>query len=335
MKAAVVHGPGESPRFDDFGEPVVTEGRELVELVASGIHPLVRSLAGGQHYGSSGVYPLIPGVDAVARTADGVLIYTGYVEAPYGTLAERMAVPGGMRLPLPDGADPVAIAGGLNPGLSSWMPLQARVAEAGSLGTVVILGATGTAGVLAVQNARLLGAARVIGAGRSPAGRVRAAAAGAETVTLTGGQDKDAAALAAALAGEVPGLVLDFVLGRPGRGDVRGAGPARSARGAQRHQLRRDRRARRAGGVGARRAAAQPPPAHLRQRSRVGIGPRDHGPGAGIHADDRGRPGHGVDPAISAVGGYRGVGSRPRQRRARRHRAQLSRAVPVSSRRPE
>lgn len=215
MKAAVVHRPGESPRFDDFGEPVVTEGRELVELVASGIHPLVRSLAGGQHYGSSGVYPLIPGVDAVARTADAVLIYTGYVEAPYGTLAERMAVPGGMRLPLPDGADPVAIAGGLNPGLSSWMPLQARMAEAGSLGTIVILGATGTAGVLAVQNARLLGAVRVIGAGRSPAGCDRAAGAGAETVTLTGGQDKDAAALAAALNGDVPAMVLDYVWGAP------------------------------------------------------------------------------------------------------------------------
>ncbi len=215
MKAAVVHGPGKSPRFDNFGEPVVTEGRELVELVASGIHPLVRSLAGGQHYGSSGVYPLIPGVDAVARTADGVLIYTGYVEVPYGTLAERMAVPGGMRLPLPDGADPVAIAGGLNPGLSSWMPLQARVAEAGSLGTVVVLGATGTAGVLAVQNARLLGAARVIGAGRSPAGCDRAARAGAETITLTGRQDQDAAALAVALNGDVPGIVLDYVWGAP------------------------------------------------------------------------------------------------------------------------
>jgi NADPH:quinone reductase-like Zn-dependent oxidoreductase len=215
MKAAVVHKPGESPRFDDFSEPVVTEGRELVELIASGIHPLVRSLAEGRHYGSSGAYPLIPGVDAVARTADGVLIYTGYVEAPYGTLAERMAVPGGMRLPLPDGADPVAIAGGLNPGLSSWMPLQARVAEAGSLSTVVILGATGTAGVLAVQNARLLGAARVIGAGRNPAGLDRAAEAGAETVPLTGAQDKDAAALAAALDGDVPGTVLDYVWGSP------------------------------------------------------------------------------------------------------------------------
>jgi len=225
MKAAVTHAPGEAPRFDDFAEPVVTAGRELADLVAAGIHPVTRSLAEGRHYGSTGGYPLIPGLDAVARTADGTLLYTGYIEAPYGTLAERMAVPGGMRLPT--GADPAAVAGGLNPGLSSWMPLVAhrdqagaageQAAEAdppaGGLGTVVILGVTGMAGLLAVQNARILGAARVVGAGRSRAGLDRAAEAGATAVPLGGDQQADAAALAAALDGDVPGLVLDFVWG--------------------------------------------------------------------------------------------------------------------------
>lgn len=97
----------------------------------------------------------------MARTADGEVIYTGYVAAPYGTLAEPMAVPGGMRLPLPAGADPVAVAGGLNPGLSSWMPLLARKDEVGELGPVAVLGVTGMAGLLAVQNARILGAVTV------------------------------------------------------------------------------------------------------------------------------------------------------------------------------
>ncbi len=225
MKAAVMDAPGEAPRFGDFAEPVVTAGRELAELVAAGIHPVTRSLAEGRHYGSTGGYPLIPGVDAVARTADGTLLATGYIEAPYGTLAERMAVSGG--IPLPAGAEPVAVAGGLNPGLSSWMPLLAHRDQAGAageqtggagppagdLGTVVILGVTGMAGLLAVQNARILGAARVIGAGRSRAGLDRAAQAGATAVPLSGDQQADAAALAAALDGEVPGLVLDFVWG--------------------------------------------------------------------------------------------------------------------------
>ena len=203
--------PGQAPRFGDFAEPVVTAGRELAELVAAGIHPVTRSLAEGRHYGSTGGYPLIPGVDAVARTADGALRYTGYTEAPYGTLAERMAVPGGMRLPA--GAEPVAVAGGLNPGLSSWMPLLAHRDETGALGTVVILGVTGMAGLLAVQNARILGPAQVIGAGRSRVRLDLAAQAGATAVPLSGDQQADAAALAAALDGEVPGLVLDFVWG--------------------------------------------------------------------------------------------------------------------------
>ena len=97
--------------------------------------------------------------------------------------------------------------------MASWLPLNARLAEAGKLGTVLVLGVTGMAGFLAAQNARLLGAARVVGAGRSQPGLERAAAAGAQTVALTGDRDTDAAALADALDGDAPGLVLDFVWG--------------------------------------------------------------------------------------------------------------------------
>jgi hypothetical protein len=75
-----------------------------------------------------------------------------------------------MRFPLPDRASPEAVAAGINPGLASWLPLQARLAEAGKLTTVLILGVTGISGFLAAQNARLLGAARVVGPGRGRAG---------------------------------------------------------------------------------------------------------------------------------------------------------------------
>src|SRR5580704_12656910 len=104
MKAAVVAAPYATPEFGEFSEPQVDDGYELVELVAAGIHPIVRSLAAGRHYGSTGVWPMIPGVDAVARTSDGELVYTGYPAPPYGTLAERISVPAGMRLVLPPGA---------------------------------------------------------------------------------------------------------------------------------------------------------------------------------------------------------------------------------------
>ncbi|QDZ15049.1 quinone oxidoreductase family protein [Humibacter ginsenosidimutans] len=215
MKAAVIDAAGTAPRHGDFAEPVVEEGRELVSLVATGIHPIVRGLASGEHYGSQAAWPLIPGVDAVARTADGTLLYTGYVTAPYGTIAERMAVPAGLRLPLPAGADPVQVAAAMNPGLSSWMPLVTRKNELGSLGTVLVLGVTGTAGLLAVQNALALGADRVIGAGRN-AERLRAAGErGAQTVALTGDRAADSAALRTALGDGNPSLVLDFVWGEP------------------------------------------------------------------------------------------------------------------------
>jgi NADPH:quinone reductase-like Zn-dependent oxidoreductase len=215
MKAAVLHNPDSVPEYADFEEPPVPSGRELVELAAAGIHPVVRSLAAGRHYGSTGAYPLIPGVDAVARTADGGLVYTGFVQPPYGTLAERMAVPATMKLPLPDGAEPEHVAGGLNPGLSSWLPLRSRQSEAGALGTVLILGATGMAGLLAVQNARLLGADRVIAVGRDQARLARAAAYGATAVPLPAAPDAAATALATAIGGAAPGLVLDFVWGAP------------------------------------------------------------------------------------------------------------------------
>jgi NADPH:quinone reductase-like Zn-dependent oxidoreductase len=206
---------GEHPEYGEFPEPVVTEGRELVDLVASGIHPVVRSLAGGSHYGSTGSWPLVPGIDAVARTADGALIYTGYVEPPYGTLAERMAVPSALRLALPPGADPVAIAGGVNPGLASWLPLRARLEQTPALGTVLVLGATGVAGQLAVRNALLCGAVRVVAAGRNPAALEQVSGAGVVTVPLTGDRGQDVAALGGAFADQPPTLILDFVWGPP------------------------------------------------------------------------------------------------------------------------
>ncbi|HTU69858.1 MAG TPA: zinc-binding alcohol dehydrogenase family protein [Candidatus Baltobacteraceae bacterium] len=211
MKAAVVKAPGAIPEYAEFTDPGTEEGYELVDLVAAGLHPIVRSLAAGRHYGSTGSWPLIPGIDAVARTVAGDLVYTGFVRPPYGTFAQRMAVPKRMRAALPPGADPVQVAGGLNPGLSSWLPLNARVTELGAIGAVLILGVTGMAGSLAVQHARLLGASAVIGVGRNPSALRRAAEFGAKTVALTGDREGDTEALVRALDGAEPSIVLDYL----------------------------------------------------------------------------------------------------------------------------
>ncbi len=215
MKAAILKSAGATPEYGDFAEPVVDEGRELVGLVAAAIHPVVRSLAAGSHYGSTDAWPLIPGVDALASTSAGALVYTGFIRPPYGTLAERMAVPSGMRFALPPGSDAVKVAAGVNPGMASWLPLSARAGEVDALGTVLILGVTGMAGTLAVQNANVLGATRVVGVGRKPAGLQRAAKLGAHLVAITADPSADATAIVDALAGTAPSIVLDFLWGVP------------------------------------------------------------------------------------------------------------------------
>jgi len=213
VKAAILHSADSVPVYGDFDEPPAGAGSQIVELAAAGIHHLTRSVAAGRHYGRGGAFPVIPGLNAVARAADGTLVFTSSGPPPYGTLAERIASPDAMRFPLPPGASAEAVAAGVNPGLASWLPLTARRAQAGQLGTVLVLGVTGMSGSLAVQNARLLGATRVVGCGRSKPGLDRAADTGAQTLALTGDRDADAHALARILDGDAPGLVLDFVWG--------------------------------------------------------------------------------------------------------------------------
>jgi NADPH:quinone reductase-like Zn-dependent oxidoreductase len=213
MKAAILHTADSVPVYGDFEEPVAGPDSEIVDLVAAGIHQLTRSVATGRHYGRSPVFPVIPGLNAVARTAGGTLVFTAAGAPPFGTFAERFASPAAMRFPLPDGAEPAAVAAGVNAGMASWLPLNTRIAETGKPGTVLILGVTGISGYLAAQNARLAGATRVVGAGRSQPALDRAAAAGADTVQLTGDRDADATALRGVLDGDAPGLVLDFVWG--------------------------------------------------------------------------------------------------------------------------
>jgi len=143
MKAAILHSADSVPVYGDFAEPAAGPGSQVVALVAAAIHHVTRSVAAGRHYGSAGAYPLIPGLNAVARTGGGQLVFTSSAPPPYGTFAERIASPDAMRFPLPDGAQPEAVAAGVNPGMASWLPLKARQAATGKLATVLVLGVTG------------------------------------------------------------------------------------------------------------------------------------------------------------------------------------------------
>jgi NADPH:quinone reductase-like Zn-dependent oxidoreductase len=212
MRAAVVTEAGTPPVCAEFPEPEPAAGREPLRLVGAGVHTVVRGIAAGRHYRSTGRYPLVPGIDAVARTGDGRLVYTGLARAPWGTMAERMITP--FALDLPDGADPLAVAAGINPGTSGWFPLVDRRDETGALGTVLVLGATGMSGSMAVQAAFALGAERVVAAGRDPGALERLRGLGATTVSLAGtGPDALTDTLVTALAETPPTLVLDYLWG--------------------------------------------------------------------------------------------------------------------------
>src|SRR5579859_2466428 len=166
MKAAVVNTLGHAPRYQDFMEPVAGEGEAIVEMQAAGLHPIVKLLASGQHYSSRAEVPFIVGVDGVGKLQDGSLVFCPAARSPYGTMAQRTVVNPAKCIPLPSGLDPGQAAAIVNPGMSAWLSLKSRAGlVAGEI--VLINGATGVAGQLAVQAARHLGAAKIIATGRN------------------------------------------------------------------------------------------------------------------------------------------------------------------------
>ncbi|EGJ75885.1 putative quinone oxidoreductase [Streptomyces sp. Tu6071] len=213
MRAALVRTFGTPPRYEEVGPPPAPgPGDVLVDVLAAGLHPRVRSAADGSHYTSRDELPLVPGIDGVGRTEEGELLYFVAPDTALGTLAERALVDRRRAVPLPAGTDPLAVAAGMNPAMSSWVALRRRVDFApGS--SVLVLGATGNAGRLAVQVARGLGAARVVGAGRDPHRLGLLDALGAEPLDLRGEEHEVAGRLGAA-AGDVD-VVLDYLWGAP------------------------------------------------------------------------------------------------------------------------
>lgn len=166
MKAAVVRSFDHPPRYEDFSDPTPTRaGEMLLQVLAVGLHPRVRSQAAGSHYTSTGVLPLIPGIDGVGRDATGKLRYFVLDDTPMGSLADKTVIEIDRSMVLPRGVDPITVAAALNPAMGSWLALRCRIAFK-KRQKVLILGATGNAGSMAVQVARHLGASRIIAVGR-------------------------------------------------------------------------------------------------------------------------------------------------------------------------
>ena len=215
MRAAVVRSFDTPPCYTTFADPIAAEGENVVAVTAAGLHPIVKALANGTHYGSTGVLPFIAGVDGVGRLDDGSRVYFGISRSPFGTFSERALAANWMCIPLPDGLDDATAAGIANPAMSSWVALTERAKfVAGE--SVLILGATGVAGQLAVQVAKRLGARRVIAAGRNPQALGTLQALGADAVISL---DQEHAQMVAAFRSEYVeagvDVVLDYLWGHP------------------------------------------------------------------------------------------------------------------------
>lgn len=211
MKAAVVQELGYPPQYQDFADPVAGENEVLVQVRAAGLHPIVKAVASGAHYSFGGGVPFIAGLDGVGTRSDGKRVYFGNARRPWGTMAERCAAPAGLCLPLPAGIDDLQAAAIANPGMSAWLSLRDRAAIAPGE-TVLILGATGVAGQLALQFARHLGAKRVIAAGRNVDAIARQ-----DVDAIVSLKDPEDQVREAFLAEATKGIdvVIDYLWGRP------------------------------------------------------------------------------------------------------------------------
>jgi NADPH:quinone reductase-like Zn-dependent oxidoreductase len=214
MHAAVVTSFSEPPHYQQADVPQpATDDQLLVDVLAVGMHPRTRTGAAGAHYMSTGTLPMIPGIDGVGRRPDGKQIYFVADDDVIGTMADKALVDVRRSIELPDDVDVDKVAAAMNPAMSAWVALRRRVPiKPGQ--SVLVLGATGNAGTMAVQVAKRLGAGRVIGAGRDLIRLDALGAAGADQVVqLSDDAEATAAALAAAAA-EVD-IVIDYLWGKP------------------------------------------------------------------------------------------------------------------------
>jgi NADPH2:quinone reductase len=211
VRAAVVRELGRPPEVGDVPDPSAESGDVLVDVLAAPLNPIDLAVAAGRNPAGNPPLPFVPGCEGVG-TAGGRLVWVsraGVGIARNGCMADRVAAPEAAVTPVPDGADP-ALAGAMGiAGMAGWTPLAWRVPVRED-DVVLVLGATGTVGTVAVQTARLLGARRVVAGGRNRETLERLDADA--TVPLDGG-DLTAAFREACDGG--PTLIFDPLWGEP------------------------------------------------------------------------------------------------------------------------
>jgi NADPH:quinone reductase len=232
MRALLIEELHRSPRLADIDEPTPGQSEVLLRIVAAPINPVDVSIATGNFFAGHPPLPYVPGVEAVAHVERGSaqstdLVFTclqGLGTKRNGSCAEFAIESAESLIPVPDGIDPALAAAIGTAGLAAWVPLTRRAPVAPG-DKVLVLGATGTAGLVAVQAAKLLGATKVVAGGRRPKGLERALQLGADAaVQLTDTADL-AGAFRKACGSDGPTLIFDPLCGEPLAAALEAAAP--------------------------------------------------------------------------------------------------------------
>lgn len=217
MHAAVLHTLGTAPKYEKFPEPVIgdKDGDVIVHVHAASLKPVDKQMASGSHYASGGALPRVCGSDGVGHLDDGQRVFFGGARPPYGAMAQRTLVPRAFTFPVPENLNDETAAALPNPGISAWLSLAYRAKLA--LGeNVLILGATGVTGKLAVKIAKLLGASRVVAAGRNEQALRMLRDLGADaTISLALSRAELSEAFAREAGQQGFQVVIDYVWGQP------------------------------------------------------------------------------------------------------------------------
>jgi NADPH:quinone reductase-like Zn-dependent oxidoreductase len=213
MKAAVLTQVGTSPLYKEVEDPVPQDGEQLlITIQAASLKNIDRLRAGGKHPASHKHLPAIVGIDGVGTLENGTRVYA---QGLTGMMAQKGLIAKTKYVVLPDKLDSSTAAALPNAVIGSAMALHFRGKMEPGM-TVLINGATGITGQVAVQVARHYGAANIIVTGRNSAILGKLKSLGANMViSLEQAADHFTKQLKESH-GETPiDLVLDYLWGSP------------------------------------------------------------------------------------------------------------------------
>ena len=165
MKAAILYQPGTRPKYGEFADPIIqNDNQVLITVKAAAVKNLDKGIASGSHYSSEAhVEPKTLGIDGVGVLYDGTRVY-GF--GGTGMIAEKAVVDKNKMVKLPEGIDDATAAALPNAVMGAGAAMKFR-AKLQPSEVVLINGATGVTGMVAVQIAKHYGAKKVIVTGRN------------------------------------------------------------------------------------------------------------------------------------------------------------------------